>query len=131
MAYGLAGREAGQLFAEGRYLYLQPNALDAARCVTARADDDSLAEAFESALRPIFEGIDRGACFPRLVDPVKEEEPRACAYCDVRQACLRGDSGARRRLVSWSRDHSAPGAPESGPVERALLNVWRLREVPR
>ena len=60
--------------------------------------------------------------------PDLDVEPRACAHCDVKEACLRGDSGARRRLVRFARD-SDPAT--LGPAERALLAIWNLHGEPR
>jgi hypothetical protein len=42
----------------------------------------------------------------------------------VRQACLRGDSGARRRLAAWAARRGDAGGGSA--AERALLELWRL-----
>ena len=60
---------------------------------------------------------DAGEFFPRLVDE-KGAEPDACRFCDVAEACLRGDSGARARLAAWT------GAQHDDPS--SLLALWRL-----
>jgi len=62
-----------------------------------------------------------GTFFPRLVDPDADKEPRACDYCGVAEACLRGDSGVRGRLRDWSRQRQA-----STPTEKAFLDAWLL-----
>ena len=68
---------------------------------------------------------EEGSFFPRLVKPDGREEPSRCSYCAVAEACLRGDSGARKRLSEWTAAADAPGAEEA-----ALLGVWRLWEKP-
>ena len=61
-----------------------------------------------------------GSFFPRLYDPVRDREPEACRFCEVAQACLRGDSGARRGLVAWAGRAGGDGAI------RALRDLWTL-----
>ena len=47
-----------------------------------------------------------------------------CSFCRVAEACLRGDSGARRRLHGWASEAGEGG----GEAERAVLGVWRLAD---
>ena len=79
-----------------------------------------ISQAFE---QDQFDAFDRGSFFPRLIDPATGNEPRRCQVCEVKEACIRGDSGARRRLEHWVAD-AKPGSDD----ERALLNLWRLGE---
>jgi hypothetical protein len=112
--------------ARGRYLYLRPDAPDHARDFECGAEDVS--EPFAASLQVLLEARDRGSFVPRLRHPDDDEEPRACASCDVKEACLRGDSGARRRLGRFALD---PGPASLGPAERALLAIWNLYGEPR
>jgi hypothetical protein len=112
--------------ARGRYLYLRPDAAEHAREFECGAED--VAEPFAAAVGVLLEARDRGSFVPRLRHPDLDEEPRACAHCDVKEACLRGDSGARRRLVRFARDHDPTTL---GLAERALLAVWNLPGEPR
>ncbi|HUK13446.1 MAG TPA: hypothetical protein VLW17_09085, partial [Thermoanaerobaculaceae bacterium] len=63
-----------------------------------------------------------GALFPRLEVPGGGEEPPTCRWCEVREACVRGDSAARRRLARWAAD----GDGMRTPAEAALAAMWRL-----
>ena len=120
LAYARSAPDGG----EGRLLFLRPDIADAE--YSARREDAELGAAFDSALRGLFHAWDAGSFFPRLLDEDLEKEPRACLYCEVATACLRGDPGARRRLAGWVETRQAgDGAPPAG-AERALLNLFRL-----
>ena len=97
--------------AAGRYLYLDPDAQDALRELVAEPDGPQGA-AFESAVAALLGALDAGAFPPRLRRADRDEEPGACRTCEVKQACLRGDSGARARLGAWAdaRARSALGS---------------------
>jgi hypothetical protein len=58
------------------------------------------------------------------VDPAGRDEPGRCKVCEVAEACVRGDSGARLRLFEWTE--RMRGAPDLPSAEAALLQVWRL-----
>ncbi|MEE9609472.1 MAG: PD-(D/E)XK nuclease family protein [Myxococcota bacterium] len=126
VAYALAvGSDATP--GEGRYLYLNPDAPSHALAFSVRSDDPSFRAAFASSTRAVLEAWDRGSFFPRLADP-SGEEPRRCQSCEVKDACLRGDSGARARVSAWAADAAAPAASRAlASAERALLGVWELR----
>jgi hypothetical protein len=62
-----------------------------------------------------------GVFFPRLFDPVAGKEPDACERCQVRLACSRGESGARRRLKRWGET-----APTGDPVAELAWRHWWL-----
>ncbi len=121
MAYALAGANHGT--ARGRYLYLHPKDAVELRDVEIHADQQEFRDAFSAALHRILEIWDRGAFFPRLVD-AKGVEPIRCKRCEVKVACLRGDSGARRRLENW-QEAGVAGAPET-PAEAAIHGAWML-----
>jgi len=121
VAYALAGASHGP--ARGRYLYLNPKDGEELRDVEIHADQQEFRDAFSAALGRILEVWDRGAFFPRLVD-AKGVEPVRCKRCEVKVACLRGDSGARRRLESW-QEAGVAGASET-PAEAAIQGAWQL-----
>ena len=85
-------------------------------------------ERFSGALARVIGGVMRaweaGAFFPRLVGPDLSREPRQCSHCEVAEACVRGDSGARRRLVTWLE--ATPRGEALSPPERALSEAWQL-----
>lgn len=132
VAYALAaaGRLPWQPDAVGRYLFLRPRVEPEHRELAAWSSAVPFAEAFEAAVRTGLAAWDRGAFFPRLVEPDRDEEPALCRYCEVREACLRGDSGARRRLAAWVEARRQPSLEVTrespSASEAALLGVWRL-----
>jgi len=84
----------------GRYLYLKPDIKGApveARMLEARGDDPDLAAAFFEAVRVIDAALVAGAAFP-MVDEPKGKDADPCRYCEVEEACRRGDSAYRKRL---------------------------------
>ena len=108
--------------ASGEYVYVKPGVPAHAVRLPVDAEDTELAERFAGALRAVLAVWQRGSFFPRLVDG-SQDEPRACTWCDVREACWRGDSGARRRLADWA---AAP-ADSATEAEQALRLAWELR----
>ena len=125
VAYALAAPGDG---AEGRYLHLKPelgDAPEAARQVRVASGDAELAGAFADAVSAVAEAWREGAMFPRLEEP-DGKDGRACAFCSVAEACLRDDSGVRRRLVSWLK----AGDTAAAPVEAAARRLWRLGHAP-
>jgi hypothetical protein len=127
VAYALAGGEAGD---SGRYLFLHPDLGEdrAVREVRVAADDEELAGAFRLAAGAALAAWDAGIFFPRVLSPDKDEEPARCEYCAVREACSRGDSGARRRLRQWmdARWAELGRGATLGPAQLIALTLWRL-----
>jgi len=119
VAYALG---AGAEPARGRYIYLRPDLDEELRVLAADGDDAPLREAFAGAVAAILDAWDLGALFPRLEVPGGGEEPPTCRWCEVREACVRGDSAARRRLARWAAD----GGGTPTPAEAALAALWRL-----
>jgi RecB family exonuclease len=119
-AYALAAGPG----AEGRYLFLRPDLDAEAAAAAVRDDDGDFAAAFEAAAGAAVSVWDHGAFFPRLEEPDEGDEPRRCSICEVRDACLRGDSGSRRRLALWAAANA--DADDLSAAEAALLAVWRL-----
>lgn len=119
VAYHLA---AGGGKTVGRYLYLRPDV--EARVFEAGPADRDLSEAFAAAVRAVLAAWDAGSFFPRIVDPAGNNEPGRCKVCEVAEACVRGDSGARLRLFEWTE--RMRGANDLPAAEASLLEVWRL-----
>jgi hypothetical protein len=114
-AYALAGGGSG------RYLFLNPQ-FEGPRVVETDSSDSEISTAFEAAIDAALEAWREGAFPPRVVEANRDREPKRCDWCEVRQACVRGDSGARRRLRDW-----AAGEPEgAGRTEAAAYTLWRL-----
>jgi hypothetical protein len=124
--YARAGREllGGDAVSEGRYLHLSTD-VDTDRLVFPLDADDEVATAlFEQVAGALLALWDAGGLFPRLERVETEEEPKACDYCDLKEACARGDSGVRRRLREWFRER--PAEPRDDGLQRALVAGWRL-----
>jgi hypothetical protein len=119
---------AGSNFAEGRYLFLKPGIAEASRTFSVNSDDRNFVDAFMDVTKLLLRAIDRGAFSPRLVEPKGRNEPSRCSYCPVAQACLRGDSETRARLVRWIQHKTShPGkGSKLTPQEQTLLEVWQL-----
>jgi hypothetical protein len=113
---------------EGRFLYLKPEVDDGLRAIGARGDDFDFRTALDHAVETTLGAVEVGVMFPRLVDPAGLREPRACRFCEVAEACVRGDSGARGRLVRWARavtQACADGA-ETTEWEARFSELWQL-----
>jgi hypothetical protein len=124
VAYARSAQDEGS----GRLLYLRPDLPEDAAEFSAPRGDEDLGRAFDTALHGLFDAWDQGSFFPRMLGPDLEETPRACRNCDVAQACLLGDTGARRRLSAWLEQASKGGAGALEGAERSLLNLFRLGE---
>jgi hypothetical protein len=115
---------------EARYLHLRPmNEGEApARAVGVRGDDAGAADAFRDAVRVLLQAWDAGSFFPRLTTPDGREEGPRCRTCEVAEACLRQDSGARRRLVEWALKQGEEGSArkDEDAASVALGALWRL-----
>ena len=118
--YALAGGDAQDV---GRYLYLDPETSSEYLEVRVPASDLELVEAFEGTASALLELRQVGGFAPRLVDSKGLKEPDACGWCEVAAVCLRGDSGARRRLRQWLED-GAVGTPGEQSL-RKLWDVWK------
>lgn len=112
-AYARAAGERGS----GRYVFLDPAISDDARALTVEASDDEAVEAFETVLTVLLGMWDDGLFAPRLAAPGTRETPEACASCELVEACLQRDSGARRRLADWA---------ESDAGRQAAGGWWEL-----
>jgi len=122
VAYALAGAELGFPDSEGVYVHLVEGEFPTRTFATPASDGDFVDD-FSQAVGALLEAWDRGVFVPRLAKPGGDEEPALCERCEVKEACVRGDSGARMRLAAWVEN--APPVPDA-VVERALLAVWNL-----
>jgi hypothetical protein len=105
---------------EGRLLFCDPEQDVAHAQARVDASDAELGAAFRNAARRVLDAWDRGAFFPRLAGAGDDAEPPACERCEVSEACLRGDSGARRRLLEWIEAEGADGSQ----AEHAARALW-------
>jgi RecB family exonuclease len=120
VAYALATRGTGT----GRYLYLAPDLgrlPEESRDVRVDAAEEDTAAAFRTAVLTVAEAWRAGGLPPR-VEEADGKKGVHCGYCPVSEACLRDDSGYRRRLVEWmdARDR------ESSPAVAAARALWWL-----
>jgi hypothetical protein len=124
-AYAFADGIVG---ASGRFLFLKPDADEGTREAGADGDDFDFRTALEQVTGAVLAGLDRGVLFPRLAEPDGQHEPRRCRWCEVAEACVRGDSGARGRLVRWVGERSAAATfgDDGSPADRAFLDLWAL-----
>jgi RecB family exonuclease len=124
-AYALASGSAC-----GRYLFLRPGRQAGLPSeLRFEADDPDLPAVFAAAVGAALTTWDAGSLFPRLVTPDGRQTPPACTGCEVRDACLQGDSGARARLLDWAVEAQRAadeGRPSASPAEAAMLAAWRL-----
>jgi hypothetical protein len=91
--------------AEGRFVFL--DAAARSTLFEVRGDDDEMLATYMGVMTAAVTALERGAFLPRLVD-ARGDVPRGCGYCEVREACLQGDSGARARLRAWAEQATAP-----------------------
>jgi len=114
--------------AEGRFLYLKPEVEDGPRAIGAVSDDFDFRTALDHAVDTTLGAVEAGVMFPRIVDPSGQREPRPCAYCEVAEACVRGDSGVRGRMARWSA--TVVGARQDGAEttawEARFAELWQL-----
>lgn len=119
---------ASEAEAEGRYLHIgqdQPAFGDAGRSVSLDLNGDEEVRAiFEDVLGLLVGNYRAGIFPPRLVDPKGKEEGPWCRYCEVADACLRGDSGIRGRFERWLEPSGE--TPESGAPSGPFLDWLRL-----
>jgi hypothetical protein len=136
--YVQLARAAG-VEAVGRYVFLSPEANESApRVFEIASGDVDAATHFGSAIYALLAAAQHGAHAPRLFDRKSDDEPDLCRSCELKTACVRGDSGARGRLREWLDARAAALAVDPArelarlsPAERDLLALWdaELRQV--
>jgi RecB family exonuclease len=110
----------------GRYLYLDP-ALDASCAELSLEETDAALRILPGTVALLCTAWEQGVFFPRLEDP-HGQEPRACERCALAEACVRGDSGMRRRLrelVAHTVEQQRAGV-ELGEPLATLLALFAL-----
>jgi RecB family exonuclease/superfamily I DNA/RNA helicase len=135
VAYAIGAAQLGkargeETVAEGRYEYLGADTPDHARVAAVDSDDGDLTDVFLEPARAALEVMDFGSFLPRLIDPSSGTEPSFCQSCDVKEACLRGDSGARTRLERWIAANRQPDREARSAAENAALRLIRLGTEP-
>jgi len=125
VAYARARGEPGDA---GRFLFLSADDLETEKgreraTFDVRGDDAEMRAAFDGAVDRLLWLAETGAYVPHLVSAKAGEEPSACKYCDVAEACLRGDSGASGRLGRWLEAPLEAGSP--GESLRLALRALR------
>jgi hypothetical protein len=124
VAYALAPPSG--LRGAGHYVALKPAIGDApeeSRRATVVSEDGEMVEAFNHAVETVVAGWRSGGLIPRVEEPSSRDTvPQACKWCPVAQACLRNDSGYRRRLVRWLRAEEG----SDSEVEAAARDLWWL-----
>ena len=121
----------------GRMLFLKPGLDDERRDVRFTiAESGSASDAAEAELwQSLFSAWELGSFLPRLLDKSLQEPYEGCSYCDVRVACLQGDSGARLRQALWVQVHRGGSAPtldsrlDSAIEDGAMMAAWKLFEL--
>jgi len=74
----------------------------------------------------VFAVLDAGSFFPRLLEPDGSAHER-CTFCEVQEACLRGDSGSRLRLERWAKAQSKrSAAAPAASAEQAAFAIFEL-----
>ncbi|MEM7518532.1 MAG: hypothetical protein AAF368_16615, partial [Planctomycetota bacterium] len=102
-----------------------------ARVFSARLDAEGFSDfrkAFDDAVSTVGKALRQGGLPPRLFDHGKEgEEGVACKWCQVSEACLRGDTGAKRRLADFV--HAHPIESLDSPTDEAAPDVTIARRI--
>ncbi|MFT7617308.1 MAG: RecB family exonuclease [Planctomycetota bacterium] len=89
----------------GRYVYLKPETSDDAAIAELSFTED-LEKRFRAVAGRLMDAWHQGLFPPRL--EAKDGTPNtACDYCDLKAACLHGDSGSRRRLAELAGNNDA------------------------
>jgi hypothetical protein len=96
-AYALGERDA----VAGRYVFAKEGVPDEAAVVSVAREDAALAACFGAAARALVSAWEAGAFAPRLIGAPSGDDGPVCRRCELVDACLRGDSGSRRRLRTW------------------------------
>lgn len=128
ITYALAAQGRG---ARGRYLFLNPDldGPESARDIGIDNTNEEARLAFRRATDTLLAAWRRGSFLPRLVEADQDRAPRRCEFCQVAEACLRYDSGARGRLRTWTAEHLeafVEGPDRNADAESAGIGVWLL-----
>jgi superfamily I DNA/RNA helicase len=125
-AYAFSAKDAS-----GRYHYARLE--EGKKIETASyawsSDDLESKEAFHQVSATLLAGLEMGAAFPRMAeadDATKASE--ACKYCELADACLRQDSGTRRRMTNAINDLAEQRSENQGleALPNNVLEQWYL-----
>jgi hypothetical protein len=123
LAYALGAPESEG--AVGRLAFVNPKVPADRATFDAPSDDEGVRAVLSEAVSTLVGAWDEGVAPPRLTDPSGEKEPRRCGHqCEVADACVRGDSGARLRLVEWMEHQSL--SRDRAPATDLALRTWEL-----
>jgi hypothetical protein len=111
---------------EGRYLFADPERSGEQPVASVMHDTPDVIEAFDAAVRTLLATWDRGSFLPRLELPEGVAGDPPCGHCQVSEACVPGDSGARMRLRRWA----ALGEPAQGAGAAALRSARAVFQLP-
>jgi hypothetical protein len=119
---------AGAPVRAGGYLFAKKDLDDGnARIAIAQGDAEARA-AFEGAVAELLAAFELGAFPPRLLGGKRAGTARACATCDVSEACLQGETGSRRHLAAWLRHHDEAPERLRGAAGAAYALLVRTEE---
>jgi RecB family exonuclease len=124
--YAVGAAQCTQTGAVGQYLNLAPHTADDARIAEVDSEDRDFGEVFENSVSAALDVLDCGSFVPRLVELPSGAEPRRCQFCDVKEACRRGDSGAKRALEHWANAMTTADSERQPDAERAAFRIWNL-----
>jgi len=113
--------------AVGRYLFIKPDLDPELAEATLDFEKEAVKKIFPAVVDTLLGAWEEGIFFPRIENP-DGKEPNACNWCDVAEACVRQDSGTRRRLrevVGRAAEDLRTGREVPPDLER-LVQVWFL-----
>lgn len=120
IVYAIAAGDGGL----GRYVFLKEGLPEHAREFALTHGDAAAVRHFEATCETLLAAWDLGAFTPRLLAANLSDSNRGCLRCEVKTACLRGDSTAHRRLAAFVS--ACDEDPE--PALAAARELWGLSE---
>ncbi len=106
----------------GRYLFSRPGLDDVHANVVVEGSDAELQALLATSVAKGLAAWDEGFFVPRLVDG-QGRDGRSCNGCELKEACVQGDSSMRRRLRERMHAVSESEIPEA-EAERGLYALW-------
>ena len=95
---------------------------DAHANVVVEESDAELRTLLVEAVRKGLAVWEEGYFVPRLVDG-RGNDGRSCEWCELKEACVQGDSSMRRRLRERMHAVAEDHVPEDS-TERGLYTLW-------
>ncbi len=114
---------------EGAYVFLDPAGKPEYATAVVPADAE-IEEVLRRSVHTLWTGLHAGSLFPRLFDE-KKKGSSICDYCEIEPACMRGDSGMKRRLASLVDDgplqiDEAPTGSAESEALWAFDSLWHI-----